>query len=213
MLFPEQTRVNKIMPKAKFMKLAELSTTVREEIQNNVERLIISNVLNEKTIHIAKGRDVVEIDVFEIQLKLRELSDKVIKEIDSALPRNIIYILRYENKAQVVVSYKEKSTNNKYKVLKTYRTEWKNYDDFKLNISGLNLDFVFNNFLSQIAEGKLEITQDIEIKAAVEKSIDKEKLNRRIEQLQNKIRKEPQFNKQLELKKQLKSLLEELNTK
>lgn len=104
MLLPEQTRVNKIMPKAKFVKLAELSTAAREEIQNNVERLIISNVLNERTIHIAKGKNVVEIDVFEIRLKLKQLSDRVIKEIDSALPHNIIYILSHGNKSQLVVS-------------------------------------------------------------------------------------------------------------
>lgn len=46
MLFGEKTKLNRIMPKAKFMKLAGLSTNVRNELQNNVERLILANVLN-----------------------------------------------------------------------------------------------------------------------------------------------------------------------
>ena len=199
------------MPKARFMKLAELSTASRNELNENVERLIISNTLREDTLNIQKGSYVSEIDVFEILLKTKNLSDRLIKEIDSLIPKNIIYVLKNENVAQLVVSYKEKSLNSsKYKVIKIYRSEWKNYDDITLDINGLNLDVIFNNLLAQIADTKVNVNENSTIKEAVEQSIDVEKLTRKIEQLQNKIRKEPQFNKQLELKKELKRLTEKL---
>lgn len=199
------------MPKARFMKLAELSTASRNELNENVERLIISNTLREDTLNIQKGTYVSEIDVFEILLRTKNLSDRLIKEIDSIIPKNIIYVLKNENMAQLVVSYKEKSLNSsKYKVIKIYRSEWKNYNDITLNINGLNLDVIFNNLLAQIADTKVNVNENLTIKEAVEQSIDVEKLTRKIEQLQNKIRKEPQFNKQLELKKELKRLTEKL---
>ena len=69
MLFSEKTKLNKIMPKAKFVKLAELSTAVRNEFNNNVERLRLANILRQDTINIPKGKTVVEINVFEFQLK------------------------------------------------------------------------------------------------------------------------------------------------
>ena len=168
MLLPAHTVVNKIMDKAKFIKFAELSTASRKEMSENVERLRMANTIKESTIHIEKGKNVVEISVFEIMLKTKEFSDRLVKEIDSAIPKNIVYVLRYEDKAQLVVSYKEKTQNSsKYKVIKIYRTEWKNYKEFELVINGLNLDIVFNNILQQIAEDKVKIEDHSTIKETI----------------------------------------------
>lgn len=211
MLFPEKTKLNKIMPKAKFMKFANLSPVAKNELQSNVERLILSNILRMDTINIEKGKDVSEINVFEFLLKDKKMSDNLIKEIDSNVPKHIVFILKNQTEAQLVITYKEKSQNSdKYKVLKIYRSEWQNLEDIKLNISGLNLDTVFNNLISQIACGKIEVRQDETLKDVVEKSIDIEKLERKISQMENKIKKETQFNKQLDLKKELKELQTQL---
>ena len=64
MFFSEKTQLNKILPKAKFMKLAELSTPIRAEIQNNVERIILANILRQETINISSGENFKEIDLF-----------------------------------------------------------------------------------------------------------------------------------------------------
>lgn len=195
------------MPKAKFMKLAGLSTNVRNELQNNVERLILANVLNKSTTNFAKGKDVEEIDVFEFLLKTKEVSNALVKEIDSSIPKHILFVFKCDNKIQLAVSYKEKTaTKNRYKVVKTYKSEWLNADEVNLEIKGLDLDAVFNNFITQIADGKVEIDEITDIKQAVETSVNKEKLQRKIDQLKNKIRREPQFNKQLVLKNELKKI-------
>lgn len=212
-MFPEKTRVNRILPKAKFMKLAELSTDVRNEINTNIERLYISNVLNQSTINISKGNDVVEIDVFEFVVKTKLISDKLLREIDSAIPNKIVFVLKCNDEAQLGISFKEEGAKDKNKVLKVYRTEWQNYQDLDLKLNGLNLDEVYKNFLSQIAGEKLEINSETELKVVVEQSIETEKLNKKIEQLQNKLRNEKQFNKQLEIKKQIKELKESMAVK
>lgn len=206
-MFPSKTQLNKIMPKAKFMKRAELSTSVRTEIQNNVERLILANILRQDRTNISSGKTVKEIDVFEFLLREKQVSDNLIKEIDSAIPKHILFIFKYKDLVQFAISYKEVvSKSNKFKVLKIFRTEWKKFEEFNFELNGLDLDAVFNNFIIQIADGKVEIDETKDIKQAVESYIDKEKLEHKIEQLKNKIRKEPQFNKQLELKKELKEL-------
>ena len=210
MLFSEKTQLNKIIPKAKFMKLAELSTSVRNEF-NNIERLRLANILRQDTINIPKGKSVVEINVFEFQLKEQSISDNLIREIDCAIPNHIIFLFVCNDMAQIAISYKEKhATSNKNNVIKIYRSEWKNIDDINLEINGLDLDGVYNNFITQISDGKIATNEETSIKDAVEKSVEIEKLQRKIEQLKNKIKKEPQFNKQLEMKKSLKILEKEL---
>lgn len=207
MLFSEKTKLNKIMPKAKFVKLAELSTAVRNEFNNNVDRLRLANILRQDTINIPKGKTVVEINVFEFQLKEKIVSDNLIKEIDSAIPNHIIFLFVCNDMAQIAISYKEKlTTSNKNKVIKTYRSEWTNIESLSLDVNGLDLDAVYNNFITQISAGKIETNEEISIKTGVEKSVEIEKLQRKIEQLKNKIKREPQFNKQLEMKKDLKIL-------
>ena len=207
MLFSEKTKLNKIMPKAKFIKLAELSTAVRNEFNNNVDRLRLANILRQDTINIPKGKTVVEINVFEFQIKEKIVSDNLIKEIDSAIPNHIIFLFVCNDMAQIAISYKEKlTTSNRNKVIKIYKTDWINIESLSLDVNGLDLDAVYNNFITQISAGKIETNEEISIKDAVEKSVEIEKLQRKIEQLKNKIKREPQFNKQLEMKKDLKNL-------
>ena len=207
MLFSEKTKLNKIMPKAKFIKLAELSTAVRNEFNNNVDRLRLANILRQDTTNIPKGKTVVEINVFEFQLKEKIVSDNLIKEIDSAIPNHIIFLFVCNDMAQIAISYKEKLTTSiRNKVIKIYKTDWVNIESLSLDVNGLDLDAVYNNFITQISAGKIEINEETSIKTAVEKSVEIEKLQRKIEQLKNKIKREPQFNKQLEMKKDLKIL-------
>lgn len=207
MLFGEKTQLNRIMPKAKFMKLAELSTPVRAEFQNNVERLILANILRQETTNISKGKNVQEIDVFEFLLKEKQVSNNLIKEIDVAIPKYILFVFKCNNAIQLAISYKEPSINdNKYKVIKTYKTEWQKEENITLEITGLDLDAVYNSFITQIANGQVETDETTDIKSAVEKSINVEKLQKKIETLKSKIRKEPQFNKQLTMKNELKEL-------
>ena len=204
-MFPAKTSFNKIMPKSKFLKMTDLSTQARKEFEENVDRLILANILRKDTINIEAGETVSEIDVLEILLKQKQLSDKVIREIDSNIPKSIIFYLRYDDKAQLAISFKERGKEN-FKVVKIYRTEWLNHKELKLEIRGLNLDSVFCGFIEQIADGKIELNEETNIKEAVEKSVDREKLEKQILQLENKLKKEKQFNKQLEIKNQLKEL-------
>ena len=189
------------------MKLAELSTPVRAEFQNNVERLILANILRQETTNISKGKNVQEIDVFEFLLKEKQVSNNLIKEIDVARPKYILFVFKCNNAIQLAISYKEPSINdNKYKVIKTYKTEWQKEENITLEITGLDLDAVYNSFITQIANGQVETDETTDIKSAIEKSINIEKLQKKIETLKSKIRKEPQFNKQLTMKNELKEL-------
>lgn len=210
MLFPEKTQLNKIIPKTKFIKLANLSNSSRIEMQNNVQRLILSNILRQDTLNVEKGKEVIEIDVFEFTLKKQLLSESLIKEVDENILKHLLFILRKDSLAQLVISYKEKLPNSKCnKVLKLYKSEWQNYDNLKIDIIGLNLDSIFENLVLQISSENVEMGADTNLKSIVEKSIEIEKLERKISMLESKIKSERQFNKKIELKKELREANEQ----
>ena len=73
-------------------------------------------------------------------------------------------------------------------------------------MEGLNIDTVYENFVRQIAGHSLEKQENINLKQSIAKADEKAKLQKQIKALENKIRKEKQFNKKVELNMELKKL-------
>ena len=119
----------------------------------------------------------------------------------------MIFILEYDGKIQVCTSYKEESTGAAFKVGSYYHTDWVTEDSFSFSITGLNLDTVYESLVRQIAGETLAKENDESLKETVERQAAREKLEKEIERLRKKIRNEKQFNRQVELNRQLKELL------
>ncbi len=139
-------------------------------------------------------------------------SRNLIEAIDREIPYHLVFILRYGEKGQVWISYKEgsKKRAGKFRVDSYYKTEWQQYENLTLEISGLNLDKVYENFLQQIAGGKLELSGETSVKEAVDKSKELEKMEKAISRLDARIRNEKQFNRQVRMMGELRRLKCEL---
>ena len=207
-MFPKKTEINKPF-KTKLVQ--HLSGIEKKELQQNTEKVTLSNTLRQDTLNVEKGKRFVEIFVFDYFLKDKKVSDNLITAIEKIIPKHIVHILHNKDRVQIVVTYKEKGANNQVKVVKIYRTEWIDDAQELLKINGLNIDTIYDNFIEQVSCEKVEIEQETTIKEAVDKSIDKEKLERKINLLENKMNNEKQFNKQLKLKDELKKLKKQLN--
>lgn len=85
-------------------------------------------------------------------------------------------------------------------------------DELSLKVEGLNLDAVYESFVRQLAGDELEQAEGMQetLQESVQRSEQKAKLQKQIETLQAKIRKEKQLNKQMEMNAQLKKLRNEL---
>lgn len=75
-----------------------------------------------------------------------------------------------------------------------------------LKLDGLNIDQVYENFVRQIAGKALNFGTSETLKKAVEKDNYRQELQKQIAALQVKVRREKQFNKQVELNMELKRL-------
>ena len=71
-------------------------------------------------------------------------------------------------------------------------------------------DTVYENFVRQIAGNALQAGSSETLKESVERSERRQKLEKQIASLQNKIRKEKQLNKQIQINAELKEIKKEL---
>ncbi len=160
-------------------------------------------------LNVEKGNTVEEIEVFLITLKTCEIPVDVLKQLDKELHYHLIFVLESDGQYQIWTSYKEESVNTAFKVGNYYHTDWVTEDSFALCLDGLNMDTIYENLVRQIAGDELEKEKNESLKETVERQMARVKLEKEIEKLRARIRKEKQFNRQVELNKQLKHLIKE----
>lgn len=191
---PDRCKVNKFIPKKTFYEKIGISTSVKDDFINNIDKITWLYKLSEDTLGISKSQDVEEIQVFEIILKEKVLPKNIIKIISKAIPYKILFVLKYDEDYCYSI-----------KVDDIYFTEWN--EDIGFNINGLTLGTIYENIVkSIIKENDNTNTFDdiIENKSKIDE------LSKKIEQLTNKVNNEKQFNKKVELNLELQKLKKEM---
>ena len=203
-VFPERAKVGKIVAKENFY--SRIDSTTKGLFQSEVSRIIWEYKLAPDTINLPAKKWPGEIEVFRLTLKNFELSEKVLKAIDSAIPYPVLFLIEKGSIEKAAICYKEQDyrDENSVKVDTYFYTEW---DDKKLQnikIDGLNIGTVFSNFIRQIAGDKLTNTKEPSkapksIKEDIEALKEREKIMRQIAMLDRKIKAEPSLGKKQEL--------------
>ena len=206
--FPESTFVNKRIPKQKFYDNISITSAMKKVFTEKIQQIIWENKIAENTINIAPGKNVTEIEVFRVDLNVKELDSKVLLQIDREIPYHIFFVLAYENERQAWIGYKEEAQggNNEFKVSAYYHTDWINEKDFKIEINGLDIDKVYENFIVQIAGNNLYKEADEDLQDAVERSETIKALEKSLEAIEKKARLEVQPRRKFELVQQVNSI-------
>ena len=89
---------------------------------------------------------------------------------------------------------------------KIFHSDWVREDEDLLNLSGINLDNMYENILSSISNNELDKFLGDTLKERVLNSIEFEKIQKQVNNLSKKVKKEKQFNRQGELNAELKKL-------
>ena len=209
---PQSTEFNKRIPKQKFYEHITVSPALKKSFVDQIRMIYWRNKVAATTVNLAPGTVVDEVEVFEIKLNSASLDEAVLRQIDREISYHIIFLLEYEGKLQAWTAYKEKTptANAVFKVGKYYHTEWMTEAELPIRIDGLNLDAVYENFVRQIAGDALKADSGESLKASVERDEKKKQLEKQIAALENKMRREKQLNRQMEMNVELKKLRKEL---
>ena len=207
---PKTTEFNRRIPKQKFYENLSITPALRRSFIDDIRGIYWRNKLAATTLNLAAGSSVTEIEVFEIQLNARAIDEAVLRQIDREIPYHILFLLSYENQYQAWIGYKEAavSGNQAFKVSQYYHTEWLDEAQLPLQLDGLNLDTVYENFVRQIRNSVESEVWRVELSVSENVALDqkRQQLEKQIAALEKKIRREKQFNKQVEMNAELKRL-------
>lgn len=206
--FPASTEFGKKIPKQKFYENIAITPALKRVFVERIRLIYWRNKLAATTLNLTAGETVTEIEVFEIRLNTPQLEEAVLRQVDKEIPYHILFVLTCEGKAQAWIGYKEAtaSGNNAFKVSRYYHTDWMPEDELQFRVDGLNMDAVYESLVRQIAEDKLQTDSGESLKESVERDERKKQLEKQIAALENKMRREKQLNRQMEMNAELKKL-------
>lgn len=199
---PPQTRVDKYIPKNKFYEKAVVSSKLKQDFINQIQKITRIYKLAEDTLWIDKTESVEEIQIFEIQLKQQVIPKKVLKLIDKSIPYPILYVFIYEDNTAYGITLKD-DPSKPY-----FFSEWNKEMNFDFNKH--TLETVYQWLVTSfIVGGEEEATSFEEI---VDKDKQRKMLEKEIQILENKVRREKQFNKQVALNQELQARKKQLQS-
>ena len=110
--WPVQAAVHRPVPKNKIYAHTKPTAALRSLFVAQVEQITWAYKLAPETINLPAKPSVPEIDVFELALKTPELDHAVLRCIDKAMPRPLLFNLRFEGRTQAVAAFKRPSDAN-----------------------------------------------------------------------------------------------------
>ena len=196
---PQRTEINKPLHKTKVFEKFDLTASQRDSFDADISRMFITHVVAESTIPTIKaGNEIADFYIIEVSLKRREYAPKNIELLAKFIPRKILFVLHFEEKAQFAIHH-----------TKLICSEWQQRDTLNVPLAGLDLDVVWENIVATI--GSITVQEGNTLTAQIKSDEQKTKLQKQIQLLQQKLNKEKQYNKQIEINAEIKRLKKQLN--
>lgn len=195
---PKECIVDKFIPKKIFYEKVSLSSNLKQEFVDKIDKIYWKYKISEDTLNISKTENVEEIEIFELTLKEKVNCQNIIKVITRNIPYIILFEIYYNDEVQYAIKH-----NDDF-----YFTNWNEKIDF--NFNGIDLNVVYENIIRSVTNIS---EQDNNIDEELEKGKKFKEIQKKIERLENKMKSEKQFNKKLELNKkinEMRQLLKEL---
>ena len=211
---PSSTFVGKVVPKEKFYSKCAVNTTTKNLFVKYVEQIVWQNKLTAQTMAAEKGLLVNEIDVFEVKMKSFECEcpRKLFEFIDQNLHHHNEFVLTYDDKAKLFVNFKEKEKDESF--LESFETPWKPADEPVFNLSGSNMDEIYESIVRSAASDNVIASEAKQSKTSLKDDIVQSKQNAKIkaqiEKLEKKLANEKQFNRQVEIRAEIRKLEKEM---
>lgn len=209
--YPKQAIFGRTLPKNKIYEHSGANTRLKDLFVEQVEQIVWQYKLAPETINLPAKTGVPEIQVFAIQLKTQELNRDVLRCIDGAVKFPIVFELNFDGKTQVVAAYKRPSESDASRWIMGdyFSTEWLPSDDQRtLMPLALDLGSLYEKVLQRLMpllarqhENLFDLVTRIE-QVAVKQ--------REVEKTANKLAKEKQFNRKMEINASLRRLKIEL---
>ena len=215
---PESTVFGRKIPKQVFYEKADVTAAVKRLFVDYVDNIIWQNKLSPNTstsrgtIPVSKGKNVIEIEVIELQLKsdLKDLSD-LLSVMDKATPHHAVFIVTLLEESQIWIGYKEIMVTNSVKEFKVtepvyFHTDWQKRKTLGLFLEGMSIDDVYENLIRYVEPKMFKRRPDEALKQCINRFKEYQSVDKERSQLRKKMNNEIQTNRKLKIKEQIKKL-------
>lgn len=189
---PESTEVRQFISKAAIYRKFELNNSQQASFDEDIKKITIVNEISSQTVKLS-GNDENSFFVLEVQLKNKTYDKKNIERLSKLIDQNILLVLTYEDEARLAV----------FKTI-LHETEWKLLENIKLTLTGLSFDALWENVIRTV--GGINSQEETTLDEQITSSIEKAKIQKQIDALKKKMKNEKQFNRQIEIKAEIKKL-------
>lgn len=228
--YPPTAKVDKIIPKNKFYQRGSANHRIERLFVEQVESIRWAYKLSPHTINLNDSETIKEIQIFSIVSRVERLDTEVLQFIDKLIPSPIIFEIVFEDKIKVIANYKRQSQadSQKFVLGKYYATDWQDLTQREDLPIVFGIADLYEYFIEQLLLSTNKASPNVvlipNIKANLSTMTQKtdsiedkiahtEKmalLTKQIYELQKRMYKEKQFNRQVEMNLQLQTLQKQL---
>ena len=216
--FPQQAKVDRLIPKNKFYEQGKANTKIEQLFVNQVENIRWAYKLASSTIHLQDQEDLKEIQIFRVKSRVEDLDVSILSFIDKLILTPIIFEVVYQDKVKVIATYKRLNQADKTKAVigQYYTSDWLELNDRIELPLYLKLADLYEHFIEQllplaVSGEQHQDRESISLEIKLQKAQQLEGLLKQFDQLKAKLRNEKQFNRRVELNKQLQDLQLQIN--
>ena len=209
--WPSQAAVGRPVAKSKIYAHAKPTAALRALFVEQVESITWAYKLSPETINLPAKPAVPEIEVFEVALKLPDVSHSVLRCIDKAMPRPILFNLRFEGHTQPIAAYKRPSdaASDQWVLGDYHAAPWQKDGDARpalplaLDLQGL-YELLLRQHLAVPARAGESLRDQLDRLAALAAK------QTAAVKLEARLNAEKQFNRKVEINAQLRTIRTEL---
>ncbi|MBF4570488.1 DUF4391 domain-containing protein [Plantibacter sp. VKM Ac-2880] len=200
--WPASAEVGKSVPKTKFYERGDVPGALREKFVDDVHRITWAYKLADITIHLAGSGAVPEIQVFTIETKGKDVADDVLAAIDRSIHYPVIFEIAGQERVRMTAA--QKSLGGTMPRIGTYLTTgWAPVDSPRDPLpTAIDLVGLYEAIITKLLP--LQTRDGESVSAATGRMNEAHKLRREITALEKRLRAEPQLNRKIDLRRQLK---------
>lgn len=175
----------------------KLTSSQKSKFDKEISKITLINEISERSIHIPKTDAVASIFVIKVELKTKDYSESNIVLISKLIEQKLLIALKYEDQYQLCINE-----------TKLFKNQWLDEEDIRVEISGTNLEEVWENLVAQV--GNIDIQDGNTLQEQIELDDEKQKLEKLIQSTEKKAQREPQSKKKLQYYQQIREFEKQL---
>lgn len=197
---PKTTELNKQLPKTAIYAKFQMSPAAKTKFDGDISRITIVGEISPNTTGIAAGESICAIFVLLVSLKQKNFQPGTIAQIAKLIDQNMLLVLEHEGQQKLAIYH-----------TKLIQTDWVPADACTIELKGLDLDSVWENFITQVGGITIQEGNTLDEQIAVDEQ--RVKLEKEIARLEKIARAEKQPKKKFELVQQIQAVKKELKNR